>query len=176
MLTKSGPGDLLSITKNASKNQENVGTSWGNIIFVDMGTKKHDVFHLLHMYRLLIFVGGELSISVLYYIFWRWGSGNDEDLFNNIYKSLDITFISIKNMKCTFDNVYEISFKNIKHLWNQEVNTKTRHFLYVQVREIPQHDINVVFILRLNFLQNIKKTVTNSDVGSGGLGGGASLL
>ena len=30
------------------------------------------------------------------YILWRWGSGNDQDWLNKVYRSLDMNFISIK--------------------------------------------------------------------------------
>ncbi len=39
MLSKSGPVDLLTITKILQTIQENMGTSWKHIIFVNMGTE-----------------------------------------------------------------------------------------------------------------------------------------
>ena len=41
-------------------------------------------------------------IKLTNYILWRWGSGNDSFSINKIHKSLDINFISIKNMKWIF--------------------------------------------------------------------------
>ena len=39
------------------------------------------------------------NLSIYFYInFWRWGSENDELYIKHISKSLDINFISIKNM------------------------------------------------------------------------------
>ena len=71
-------------------------------------------------------------------IFWRWGSTNDNDWLNKIYKSLDMIFISIKNMKWTICNVYQI----ILNAWNvflkpRNQNRKPRNLFYFQVRAFP---------------------------------------
>ena len=34
---------------------------------------------------------------------------------NKMFKSLDMNFISVKNMKWQFGNMYQISSENIKH-------------------------------------------------------------
>ena len=46
MLSKSGPVDLLTITKILQKIQENMGTSWKHFAFVDMGIKKTFESHI----------------------------------------------------------------------------------------------------------------------------------
>ncbi len=45
-----------------------------------------------------------------------------------------IAFISIKNMKWKFGNMYQISFDDIKHFWNQETNTTNKKLFYFQVK------------------------------------------
>ena len=57
ILTKYGPVDPLIITKNDSKIQEDVGSSWKNIIFASMGI---NIFENVRksMYRVVVVVFG----------------------------------------------------------------------------------------------------------------------
>ena len=41
---------------------------------------------------------------------WRWGWANNNFSINNIHKSLDMNFISIKSMKWNFGNMYQNLF------------------------------------------------------------------
>ena len=90
-----------------------------------------------HAYCFSCVFVGNLSTSFFYGILWRWGPETYEDWLNKIYKSLDLNFISIKNMKWKFSNMYKISFENIKHFWNQETKTKNKETFHISSRGIP---------------------------------------
>ena len=101
-LSKSGPVDLLTITKMLQRIQEKYGDILEHIIFVNLGLmflkmfeqnvcpRYHD-FVLLssrvsHLFEYLIFI----------LIFTKMRIENDEDRMNKIHKSLDMNFKSIK--------------------------------------------------------------------------------
>ena len=79
-----------------------------------------------------IYISFEYTFLKMFW--WRRGSGNGNCSINEFHKSLDVNFISIKNMKLKFANMYQTSSGNIHIFWNKETK-QARNLFYFQDRE-----------------------------------------
>ena len=73
-----------------------------------------------HLWKILFFISQLFENPQFWHFSKRRAPTNDEDPHKQISKILDMYFISIKNMKWKFGNMYKISSDNIKPFWNQE--------------------------------------------------------
>ena len=107
---KTGPVDLLIITKCLKKYKKLWNHPGKNTIYVNTGLKKSqkkigNACPRYHMFSICsFFLGGKFE-----YIFSKYFRGDEErEIINvpykNICKRLDMNFISIKNMKRIFGN------------------------------------------------------------------------
>jgi hypothetical protein len=81
ILSKSGPVDLLIITKNVSNNTRKfMESSWENIIYVNMGLKKSNMFEKMYvigtiffrfLFCLSVFVKGSVHILEIFLVEMR---------------------------------------------------------------------------------------------------------
>ena len=95
--SKSGPADLPIITKILQRIQKHMGTSW-NIFLCKPGNQTKSFFpeiseSLKHRCCSFLFICyRKSSISMLYHILWRWGSGNDNIFIKKHVQKLGYDF------------------------------------------------------------------------------------
>ena len=93
----------------------------------------------------------ELVRTLFLTFFEKAGPKHDEDPSNKISKVLDMYFISIKNMKWKFGNMYQISFENIKRVLKpRNQNQKPTLFIFGDTKT-PQKILEICG----NILENI---------------------
>ena len=127
---KSGPVDLVFITKVRHEIQENYGSILGTYFsYLRIFIVEHcvhflrvfDCFSMVSRLDFRIFVFLELwnldrcflgTLNFIFLKFWRQTPNNDEDPRKTIFKSLDMNFIWIKNMKWPFA-IFLLSSKGI---------------------------------------------------------------
>ena len=98
--TKSGPVDLVIITKMLQNIQENMESSWKHIIFTNLGRKKSkkirtNACHVYKFFVLCVFLN-IFWVYILYIIFYEDEERKWLISINKINKSLDMNFISIR--------------------------------------------------------------------------------
>ena len=108
--SKSAPIDLLTITKMLQTIQGNYGP-WnhpGKILLLSIWDSRHfkmfeKVCPRYHVFRSLFFAFFvEMRVHILKIVLWRWGTEDDKLSIDKMYKSLEMNFISINNMKWFF--------------------------------------------------------------------------
>ena len=118
ILSKSGPGTLLIITKMLQKIQEKLWNHLGKILCLSIwDIQNFDFFRNLYvlgtsvfrfffffliLFRFLLGVSCVFWIYILKIILRRWGIENDSFSINKIHKSLDMNFISCKKHEMDF--------------------------------------------------------------------------
>ena len=116
--SKSGPMYLLTITNMLQKIQENYGITLGKYYWCQYGTQTY-IFRKCMSYVPCFFCVFSFFCRILntysWNIFTKMRIVNDKISSNEMYKNLDMNFISIKNTNWEFGNMYHISSGNIKH-------------------------------------------------------------
>ena len=118
ILSKYGPSDPVLITKNTSKHIRNYGNILEKYYFHSWESETSSFFKTIErcIHHFLGIVVWILSfflehMNIYFYInLRRGGSGNDTFSINNISKSLDRNFISIKNMKWKYGKSYKLFY------------------------------------------------------------------
>ena len=106
-----------------------LGTSWEKYHVCKCGHQKKT--NMIEGMCTMCFAFCFLVYHISFYIIFCENEDQKMIIFHkNIPKSLDMKFISIKNRKWKFCNMYQISFENMKHVWNQETKNQETLFLF----------------------------------------------
>ena len=111
--------------QNSSKNTRTfMESSWKHVIFVNLGLKHSKMFEGLYVpckifvdvcFRIRFrFLFMKKWLQVLKIVLWRWGPGYDTLSMKHICKSLDMNFISIKNIKCKFGKSSKLIYFQVR--------------------------------------------------------------